>query len=193
MYIISLEIRCNPNNEKGRRIWKLNTSLLRDKEYVARINNTIDETIQTHKELKNHGLLWDTVKMKIRGASISYSSHKAKLNKMLEKDLERDREAVEIELAENPNEELYERQANIKKELELIYNERAKGMQIRAKCTHIKLNEHSSKYFFSKEKSQSQTKNITCLQIDKNNMTTCKNTILEKQREFYENLYSEKG
>ena len=74
-----------------------------------------------------------------------------------------------------------------------MHNKRAKGMQIRAKCTHIELNEHSSKYFFSKEKSQSQTKNITCLQIDDNNITTCKDVILEKQRDFYENLYSEKG
>jgi hypothetical protein len=66
-------------------------------------------------------------------------------------------------------------------------------MQIRAKCTHIELNEHSSKYFLSKEKSLAQTKNVTCLQIDENNTTTCNNTILEKQREFYENLYSKKG
>ena len=47
----------------------------------------------------------------------------------------------------------YERHANIKKEREATYNERAKGMQIRAKCTHIELNEDSSKYFFTKEKS----------------------------------------
>jgi hypothetical protein len=114
------------------------------------------------------------------------------INKTLEKELEYDREAVEIELAENPCEEIYDRQANIKKELETIYNERAKGMQICAKCTHIELKEHCSKYFFIKEKSQSQNKNITCLQIDKNNIMTCKHIILEKQREFYENLYSER-
>ena len=98
---------------------KLHTSLLRDKEYVAKINNIIDETIQAHKELKNYGLFWDTVKMRIRGASISYSSHKTKtktkLNKALEKELERDRGAVEIQLAENSCEEIYERHANIKK------------------------------------------------------------------------------
>ena len=66
-------------------------------------------------------------------------------------------------------------------------------MHPRAKCTHIELNEHSSKYFFSKEKSLAETKNITCVQIDENNTTTCNTTILEKQREFYQNLYSEKS
>jgi hypothetical protein len=29
--------------------------------------------------------------------------------------------------------------------------------------------------------------------MDENNTTTCKDAILEKQRDFYENLYSEKG
>jgi exodeoxyribonuclease-3 len=155
--IISLEIKCKPNNVRGRGFWKFNTSLLRDKEYVDKINNIIDETIENHKEIKNYGLLWDTVKMRIRGASISYSSYKSKINKTFEKQLEKEREEIEIELAENARDETYERHANIKKELEIMHNERAKGMQIRAKCTHIELNEHSSKSFFSKEKAQSQT------------------------------------
>ena len=61
-------------------------------------------------------------------------------------------------LTENPTDEIYKMHANVKKEIEMINNERAKGIQIRAKCAHIELNEHSSKYFFSKEISQAQTR-----------------------------------
>jgi exonuclease III len=47
--IISLELKCDQNHERGRGFWKLNTSLLRDKEYVDKINKTIDETLLIHK------------------------------------------------------------------------------------------------------------------------------------------------
>jgi hypothetical protein len=87
---------------------------------------------------------------------------------------------------------MYERHANIKKEMEALNNKRAKGMQIRAKCMHIELNEHSSKYFFSKEKSQAGTKSLTCLKVDENSITTNSSIILEKQREYYENLYRDR-
>jgi hypothetical protein len=166
---------------------------LRDKEYVAKINQTIEETVETHKEMKDHGLLWDTVKMKIRGASISYASHKAKINRKYEKKLDIERVNLEIELAKKPSEEKYEMYANTKREIEALNNERAKGIQIRAKCTHIELNEHSSKYFFSKEKSQAETKSLTCLQLDGNNTTANNAIILEKQREYYVNLYRERN
>jgi hypothetical protein len=190
--IINLEICSKLDNERGRGFWKLNTSLLRDKEYVNKINKTIEDTMEQHKELKNLGLLWDTIKMKIRGASISYASYKAKCNREYEMKLENSRIKLEQDLVKNPSEELYEMHATIKREVEALNNERSKGIQIRAKCTHIELNEHSSKYFFSKEKSQAETKSLTCLQIDENNMTTDSEVILEKQREYYENLYRER-
>jgi hypothetical protein len=55
--IISLEITLKSHSERGRGFWKLNTSLLRDKEYVTKIIQTIEETLEHHKELKDHGLL----------------------------------------------------------------------------------------------------------------------------------------
>ena len=73
-----MEIKSKTNSERGRGFWKLNTSLLKNKDFVNKINNTIDEAVAHHKGLKSYGLLWDTVKMSIRGASISYASHLAK-------------------------------------------------------------------------------------------------------------------
>jgi hypothetical protein len=148
--MITMEIKSKTNSERGRGFWKLNTSLLKNKDFVNKINNTIDETVANHKELKNYGLLWDTVKMSIRGAAISYASHLAKTKTKQEKDLDVERDYLEKELANNPDDDLHKRYTSVKSEIEAINNERAEGIRIRAKCTHIELNEHSSKYFFCK-------------------------------------------
>ena len=149
--IINIEIKVKPETEKGRGFWKLNTSLLRDKEYVTKINNIIDETIEIHKNMRNPGLLWDTIKMKIRGVSISHASHKAKMKRIYEIELEQERINIENTLAIKPNDETYEMHENIKKEIEAVNNEKARGTQIRARCTHIELNKHSTKYFLVKK------------------------------------------
>ena len=56
--------------KRGRGFWKLNVSLLNDKEYVNKINELLDYEIEKYKNLSNKGLKWDTIKMMVRGFSI---------------------------------------------------------------------------------------------------------------------------
>ncbi len=59
--------------ERGPGFWRLNCSLLKDQKYVDLINNTIPETAQNNPDTDDI-LLWDTIKLKVRGDSIRYSS-----------------------------------------------------------------------------------------------------------------------
>ena len=71
------------HNPRGRGFWMLNTSLLKDKEYLNLIKTTI---YQTKSEYQSHSavtpaLLLDIIKMKVREKSISYATaknHKSK-------------------------------------------------------------------------------------------------------------------
>jgi hypothetical protein len=81
---------------------------------------------------------------------------------------------------------------SLKKEIEFINNDKTRGQQIRAKCLHIELNEQSSKYFLSKEKSNAGIKSIKVLDLEDGRCITKQDEILSEQKSFYENLYREK-
>ncbi len=72
--------------ERERGYWKFNTSLLKDKNYISLIKSTVDENIKRYivpddqsersqtKFLVNDQLFFETLKIEIRGKTISYSS-----------------------------------------------------------------------------------------------------------------------
>ena len=71
---ITLSLDAN-DNKRGPGFWKLNTSYLTDTDYIQLIKDTIMQTVRDN-EGANSKLLWDTMKCKIRGASIKFSSDK---------------------------------------------------------------------------------------------------------------------
>ena len=67
------------------------------------------------------------------------------MNRKYERDLKTERVNLSKQHAEAPDDDTYQKYASTKRERESLSYDRAKGIQIRAKCTHIELNEHSSK------------------------------------------------
>jgi hypothetical protein len=152
-------------NNKGRGFWKLNTSLLKDKDYVNKINATLDEEIENHKNMQNRSLAWDTIKMQIRSASISYATYKAKKTREYEKQLKMELDKLEKKMSTMPNEDIKLEYYTNQKELEQINNQQARGQQIRARALHIEYNEKNSEYFYKKEISNAKAKNMATIQF----------------------------
>jgi hypothetical protein len=75
--VITLELKTGLKKVRGKGTWKFNASLLKEADYVSAINLLITECIEKYKDMPNSGLVWDTVKMEIRGKTISYASHRA--------------------------------------------------------------------------------------------------------------------
>jgi exonuclease III len=175
---------------KGRGFWKFNTSLLKDLEYIEKINNLIIEE-QTRQTSGNKGLLWDTIKMQIRGFTISYTSHKAKEKRKYISELQEELTKIESELATEPNENNKQIFTTLTRELEDYNNEITRGQQIRARATHIELNEKNSAYFLSKEKSNYNTKNIGTIHKEDGTIITKQSEIIKCQKEFYMDLYTD--
>jgi exonuclease III len=76
--MITLELEEENITTNGRGFWKFNSSLLHEKDYVERINNLIQECKTKYADCANLALKWDTIKMEIRGQTVSYASYRAK-------------------------------------------------------------------------------------------------------------------
>ena len=61
---------------KGPGIWKLNTSLLEDLEYIDLLTEMIEKWKIEFASLENKNLVWDLLKYRIRETSTKYSKTK---------------------------------------------------------------------------------------------------------------------
>ena len=67
---------------RGPGYWKLNTSLLKDWDYVEKINNLIDVQLEINDKLA-FSAQWESLKLAARGSSIQYSAGKQKSKRKL--------------------------------------------------------------------------------------------------------------
>ena len=86
-------------HERGKGTWKFNNRLLQDEEYIKIVKDCIDEVIGQYKTEDNENmfdikfsiddqLFWETLKIMLRGKTISYSTFKKKERENIEFELE---------------------------------------------------------------------------------------------------------
>ena len=189
--IITLSFTLNEPQKRGRGFWKFNTQLLTDKVYTERVKECIEQCNTKHANLENKGLLWDTMKMEIRGISISYASHKAKINRENETALYIELNKLEKLLASEPSIETKNQYTQTKRELESINNKKTLGVILRAKALNVEFNEKNSSFFIKQEQKHSSQKHIKCIERDDGTLISDANEILNEEKIFYEKLYSD--
>ena len=113
---ISVEIEKN-SFARGKGFFKLNTSLLLDKDYVELIRKLIQKQKNIYDEQNvNPNLKWEMIKSDIRGETIKYSSTIAKINKVKTINIER-------ELTELQNKKQASNREEIENRINLLENE----------------------------------------------------------------------
>ena len=75
-------------HKKGPGYWKLNNSILNDKEYNDRVKEIIAETSQEYQYLKSYQLIWELAKINIKDFSMSYCKTKSNQRKDIIKDIQ---------------------------------------------------------------------------------------------------------
>jgi exonuclease III len=85
--IVSISIAIKEEQKRGRGMWKFNNSLLSDSVYIKRINSLIEECETKYGKMNDKRMVWDVIKMEIRGSTVSYCSYKAKKDRETEKEL----------------------------------------------------------------------------------------------------------
>ena len=76
--LLELTFLLEKQPKRGRGLWKLNTSLLQDADYVKLIKSTIQDAKLDMLNLHDKAMAWDYVKCRIRTESISFSIKKNK-------------------------------------------------------------------------------------------------------------------
>ena len=166
--------------EKDRPYWKFNNSLLKDKCYVEKIKNKIDEiktqyaipvyNLDKIKEIGHEDMTFtisdqlflETLLMEIRGKTISYASFVKKKETEMEKNLmetiktkEKESNLSEYELIE------LERTKN---QLEHLRRKKTEGMMIRSRVKWITDGDKPTKYFCNLENRNFTNRSVSFLE-----------------------------
>lgn len=187
--VIELQLKCQ---ERGPGFWKLNCNLLKDIEYVNMIKQTISDAALDNKGADDM-LLWDTIKLKIRGDSIAYSARKKRnlVNNIAL--LERKIKQLEKNYYVTQSDETLQNIENVKNELNDEIEKKTNGAKIRCRVRWYEDGEKGSKYFLNLEKRNFNNKVISRLQMANGNIIENPKEILKEQKLFYERLYKGKG
>ena len=133
-------------------------------------------------------MTWDFIKCRIRTESISYAKKVKKRNSIKVKELNDRLTELEETVSNTPAIDHLEEITMIKRQLEDIFLEKARGTIIRSRCKHVLEFEKPSKYSLNLEKANNNLKNIRSLVVNGERIHV---KILEAQQHFYSELYTE--
>ena len=151
--VVKLKLN-SPNNKRGPGLWKFNNALLDDEGYVTLIRENYSSISEKYSGQEDKRLKWELVKMEPRGLTIPYAKNIRKKERDLQMRLsDPDQLVSSASSANSQRTNCFEAEHNqLKQELCLIYENRAKGSIVHSKTRWIEQGEKPTKYFFNLEK-----------------------------------------
>ena len=167
----------------------MNCSILEEDSYINDVTWKIPIWVaEGQKELSDNRTTWEWIKYNIRAHAIQYCKRRAKEKSDKEKCLQNEYTQASKLYESDPG----DANANLfhaaKEKLELFYEEKTKGIIVRARACWYEHGEKSTKYFLNLEKRNHIKKHMRKLTINES-VTTDSFTILSEQKRFYQNLY----
>ena len=134
--MITLQIYLH-NNLRGRGFWNINTSFLKDEEYVNQIRSIVTQTKDEYAQdnTVTPGLLWEMIKMKTREASINYGKTKRRNFMQKQDEIEKSIKNLEKQVSNrhaNDSQHLWTELENKRRELETVNEYQTKGAVLRS-------------------------------------------------------------
>ena len=193
--VINLQIQLTKSIPRGKGFWKMNNSLLKEREYTNLIVNTIKKAESDLNKIDDQRLAWEYLKMVLRRETISYAIIRSKKRREEGKILLQKLQECELKLEsqELTNDDVITEYNLSKKDYEMFQSEITRGQMLRSKAQWTEEGERSSKYFIGLEKYKQETKNIKVLSTEPNIETTEPNKILENLHVYYSTLYGKKN
>ena len=133
---------------RGKGYWKMNNSVISDEKYkegIIRLFNNVTVEYQDVSPV----LLWEYLKVKIKEFTIAYCISKSQSNKNQIKELEEKLDALD---KAHKNDDNRQERKILKQQYDNLYEQKAKGYQIRSRSKWVEDGEKSSAYFLSLEK-----------------------------------------
>lgn len=130
---IFVEFGTRDNQMKGPGFWKMNCSILDDEDYIKDITLKIPIWIADgEKELSDSQTIWEWIKYNIRVRAIQYSKRRANERSELESVLQNDYTVASQKYESDPCDSNANQLTAAKEKLELFYEQKTKGIIIRA-------------------------------------------------------------
>ena len=177
---------------RGPGFWKFNCSLLSDEDFKEGIQSTISRTVVENPNT-DPGLLWDTIKLNIRGFCIRYSARKKRSETNIISALEKRLCNLEQRLHSTFQEYIPNEIAQIKSDIENIVIKKLAGSIIRSRVQWVEQGEKPTKFFLDLEKRNYETKCINSLKLSDGSTVYNTKDILNEQLRFYTELYTTNG
>ena len=187
---IMFSLRQSKEESRGKGLWKFNSSLITNNNYVDQMKNHINATLKCLDEenIIDEQLRWEYLKYEIRKFTVQFSKENAKKMKLERVCLENRIKHLESDLKnQNGNEEYDE----CKNKLEQIYQEKVDGIRIRSKCDWYEYGEKSSKFFLNLEKNRATQNHIRTILSNEKEVDDQKE-INNELYSFYKTLFSQK-
>ena len=185
-------VTCFESNsfKQGKGIYKLNTSLLHDREYINIIHRVILNTVEEYSSLDPHSV-WEMIKVNIREVSKKYSQSKSREKKDRSEELQKQLKELEEHVALHPMDvDKWNQISTLKSELEIIEIEKAKGAQLRSRIRYIEEGEKNTKFFLNLEKGRGKYNTITKLKTADGDIITNELELIEEIKEKYKARYN---
>jgi hypothetical protein len=187
--LIDIDFFKTDQPSRGPSYWNFNASLLKDKDYIEKINTCYANAIDKYKDINDKGMAWDLIKMEIRSTTICFSKDKAKETRQKLKESMTQVNLLEKQINTNPTDEKLDQYNEHKRYIENYNNEKANGAITRSRADWAEYGEKNSKFFLNLEKRNHNMKCITKL-VDENEGEIDKpEDILIYEEKFYKTLY----
>lgn len=176
--------KCDPR--KG--IWKLNISLLKEKEYNKLIIDIISKSFKYKLEYQDPLKRWDYFKSKVKKATISYAIEKVKNKRKVINEYEQ-----KLHPTDNLEEHLckiVEEKERLQYEIDKLYLSSKHGARIRAQIPHIEQSEKPTKEFFKAEQAKQSKNKLQNLKLPNGNITNDPDEMSKVVKDHYDNLWA---
>ena len=176
---------------RGPGYYKFNNSLLKDKEFVDKMNQLIASHCE-HLE-KDLQLQWEVLKLEIKSFASNYSKIKSMERRNEVMELQNELNALDVQLSKNPAcHDTQNKRERLKIKLEVIEQHNSRAAQIRSRAKWVEEGEKNTKYFLNLEKTRANSKIFSSLKGESGNAITNQQEILKSQHQYFSNLYKKK-
>ncbi len=181
--------------KKGPGYWKLNSSVLKQELYQKGVQDIIKRTQEQYTNVNSKRIIWELIKINVKEFSIQYCKNAKKKNVKREVEIQQTINNIDVMLDSmsdtNPNRSVLLKEKNeMLVQINEIYDQKAKGAQIRSRAEWIEQGERNSKYFLGLENKRQNHNVIRKLQEDCGNKICNDDDILVEMTKFYEQLYT---
>ena len=189
MVVLKIEVE---SFKRGPGFWKLNTSLLRDKDYVEKMNKLLDIEMSSKKYYDSKKKHWEIIKFAIQNSTRQFSISKKRDRDNRIQVLERKlnfHTSTESVLGWDATDQV----KALKTEIEELYAIKAQGAILRSKADWIEYGSKPTKYFLNLEKSNYNKKVMHRIQDSKGALISGRTQVLEEMTQYYKNLYTQEN